>query len=129
LIALATNVVVRLLVDDDPGQTRRARALLAAGTVLVTPTVLLETEWVLRGAYGIDRAAVARSLRALLGLPVVALLHAQATAQALAWFEAGLDFADALHLALSEEAETFVSFDARLVKRARRITSRAVATP
>jgi predicted nucleic-acid-binding protein len=90
---------------------------------------LLETEWVLRGAYGIDRAAIARSLRALLGLPVVVLLHAQAIAQALAWFEAGLDFADALHLALSEEAETFVSFDARLVKRARRITSRAVATP
>lgn len=127
MIALDTNVVVRLLVDDDPSQTRRARTLLQTRTALVPPTVLLETEWVLRGAYGIARADIARSLRALLGLPAVVFGSAQAVAQALAWFEAGLDFADALHLALSEEAEEFVTFDARFAKRARRITARAVA--
>ncbi len=129
MIALDTNVVVRLLVDDDPGQTRRARALLAKRTALVTPTVLLETEWVLRGAYSIDRVAIVRSLRAFLGLPAVTLGDAQAVAQALDWFAAGLDFADALHLALSSDAEEFVTFDARLVKRARQITAVTVSTP
>ena len=127
MIALDTNVVVRLLVDDDPGQTRRARKLLEARTALVLPTVLLETEWVLRGAYDIGRATIAGSIRQLLGLPNIALANAQAIAQALEWFEAGLDFADALHLALAGEAEGFVTFDARLAKRARRITARAVS--
>ena len=128
MIAIDTNVVVRLLVNDDPSQTRRARTLLETCTALVTPTVLLEAEWVLRGAYGIARVDIARSLRALLGLPAIVLGSAQAVALALAWFEAGLDFADALHLALADEAEEFVTFDSRFGKRARRITARAVAT-
>ena len=127
MIALDTNVVVRLLVDDDPGQTLRARKLLESRTTLLLPTVLLETEWVLRGAYGIGRPAIAASLRKLLGLPNIALGNAAAVAHALAWFEAGLDFADALHLALAGDAEGFVTFDARLAKRARRITARDVS--
>lgn len=127
MIALDTNVVVRLLVDDDPIQTRRARKLLETRTALVLPTVLLETEWVLRGAYGIGRPAIAGSIRKLLGLPNVTPGNAQAIAAALEWFEAGLDFADALHLALAGEVEEFVTFDARLAKRARRITARAVS--
>jgi predicted nucleic-acid-binding protein len=127
VIALDTNVVVRLLVNDDPVQTHRARKLLEAHTALVLPTVLLETEWVLRGAYGIDRPAVAGSMRKLLGLPNIAPGNADAIAQALDWFEAGLDFADALHLALATEAERFVTFDTRLAKRARRITARDVS--
>ncbi|MGH8676015.1 MAG: type II toxin-antitoxin system VapC family toxin [Burkholderiales bacterium] len=127
MIALDTNVVVRLLVDDDPAQTRRARKLLETRTALVLPTVLLETEWVLRGAYDLARPAITGSIRKLLGLPNVTLGDAQAIGAALEWFEAGLDFADALHLALAGEAEEFVTFDARLAKRACRITARDVS--
>ena len=126
MIALDTNVVVRLLVNDDPGQTRSARKLLESRTALLVPTVLLETEWVLRGAYDIGRPAIAASLRKLVGLPSIALGNAEAVAHALEWFEAGLDFADALHLALAGDAEGFATFDARLAKRARRITARDV---
>ncbi len=129
MIALDTNVVVRLLVDDDPEQTRRARRLIERRPALVVPTVLLETEWVLRGAYGISPASIARSLRGLLGLPEVSVGSADAIAQALEWFEQGLDFADALHLALTNEAEEFATFDARLAKRARRIAARRVSVP
>jgi len=127
VIAVDTNVVVRLLVDDDPGQSRRARALFETQTVFVAPTVLLETEWVLRGAYELGRSAIAGSLRKLLGLERVRVANAQVIAAALEWFEAGLDLADALHLALSEEAERFVTFDARLAKRASRVTGRSVS--
>jgi predicted nucleic-acid-binding protein len=129
MIALDTNVVVRLLVDDDPEQTGRARRLIEKRPVLVVPTVLLETEWVLRGAYNIGRASIARSLRGLLGLPQVSVGSTEAVAQALEWFERGLDFADALHVALAADAEAFATFDARLAKRARRITARAVSVP
>jgi predicted nucleic-acid-binding protein len=129
MIALDTNVVVRLLVDDDPAQTRRARKLLESRSALVIPTVLLETEWVLRGAYGIERSVILHSLRKLLGLPNVALASADAVSQALEWFGKGLDFSDALHLALAADAEEFVTFDARLAKRANRISSREVSVP
>jgi hypothetical protein len=45
----------------------------------------------------------------------LALLHA------LNWFADGLDFADALHLALSSHAESFATFDQVLIKRAKRL--------
>lgn len=127
MIALDTNVVVRLLTDDDPRQTGRARKLLETRTALVLPTVLLETEWVLRGACGIGRPAIVASIRKLLGLPNIVLGEADAIARALDWFEAGLNFADAVHLAFAGEAEAFVTFDARLAKRARRITAREIS--
>ncbi len=45
MIALDTNVVVRLLVNDNAAQAARARALLAPGEPVFIPvTVLLETE-------------------------------------------------------------------------------------
>ena len=46
---------------------------------------------------------------------------------ALRLLEQGLDFADALHIASSAQAERFVTFDAKLVKRARRASTLAVA--
>jgi predicted nucleic-acid-binding protein len=129
MIAIDTNVVVRLLVDDDPEQTRRARRLVEKGSVLIVPSVLLETEWVLRGAYRIGRDRIAQSFRGLLGLPELSVGNADAVAQALEWFARGLDFADALHLALTADAEEFATFDARLAARARRITARSVVVP
>lgn len=127
MIAVDTNVVVRLLVGDDREQSRRARALFEKQTVLVVPTVLLEAEWVLRGAYDLKRSSIVSALRKLLGLENVQLGNAQAIAAALEWFEAGLDFADALHLALATDAEEFVTFDARLARRAHTTTGRAVS--
>ena len=129
MLALDTNVVVRLLVDDDPEQTRRARKLIEKHPVLVVATVLLETEWVLRGAYRVDRKRIVQSLRSLLGLPDLTVGSDDAVAQALEWFERGLDFAYALHLALTTDAEKFATFDARPATRAIRITARGVVVP
>lgn len=121
MVALDTNVVVRLLVNDDATQARRARALLAAGHEVRLPvTVLLEAEWVLRSAYGYPAPLVMTYLRALLGLPGVSTDNAAAVAAAITACEQGLDFADALHLALSGGAERFYTFDANLRRRAAR---------
>jgi len=50
--------------------------------------------------------------------------------RALDWMDAGLDFADAFHLALSERTDKFLSFDANLSRRAARLGARpAVAAP
>lgn len=127
--AVDTNVVVRLLVGDDAGQARRSRAVFAGGPVLVTTTVLLETEWVLRGAYGIEPARIAALLQALLGLPDVSTDDPAAVSAALDWTAAGMDFADALHLAGAGGAERFVTFDRRLVRAAKRLTNLNVSLP
>ena len=68
MLAVDTNLVVRLLTNDDRGQARRAAAIFAANEVFVPKTVLLETEWVLRHAYSLERAAVVRGLLGVLGL-------------------------------------------------------------
>ena len=65
MIALDTNVLVRFIANDDAVQAKRARLLIEKGPVFVAKTVLLELEWVLRGAYDLDRPTI---LKALLGL-------------------------------------------------------------
>lgn len=56
MVAVDTNVLVRLLVNDDARQARRARALFEREEIFISPTVLLESEWVLRSAYGLAPA-------------------------------------------------------------------------
>ena len=46
--------------------------------------------------------------------------NAQELKQALAWYSDGLDFADALHLALSQDAKQLVTFDKKFVKMAKK---------
>jgi predicted nucleic-acid-binding protein len=126
VIAVDTNVVVRYLVEDDVAQTDRAEVVLRSGAVLVLKTVLLEAEWVLRTSYGFDRAAIGEGLRRMIGLPGVEVEDGPAVARAFAWFDQGLDLADALHLSSSGRADAFATFDRALRRRARRI---AEATP
>ena len=118
MIALDTNIVVRLLVRDDPQQTERAAAMVRDQPVLVTATVLLETEWVLRSRYRVPRPAIVAALRRLVDLEQLTLDRPTEVARALAWFEAGLDFADALHLAASHAARDFATFDRELAREA-----------
>lgn len=122
MIAVDTNVVVRLLTNDNPAQARKARALFESGQDLfVSPTVLLETEWVLRSGYGLAPARIVALLKGLLGLTGVFTAEAQQVASALDACAAGMDFADALHLTLSRDAKRFYTFDATLRRRATRL--------
>ena len=123
MIAIDTHVLVRLLVGDDARQARRARKLLESNDVVVATTVLLEAEWVLRSAYGFDRAQIAGAFRRFLGLPQVAPDSPAAVAQALDAYDAGLDFADALHLAATPEVDAFFTFDRRLARVAKESVS------
>ena len=55
----------------------------------------------LRFGYRLDRAAILRGLSALLGMAGVTAEDGVRVNAALSWNRAGLDFADALHLASS----------------------------
>ena len=123
MLAIDTNIVVRYLTADHPGQSPKAKALIDGEDVFVCTTVLLETEWVLRSVYGFTGAQVAKALAAFAGLPRVTLEDAALAAKALDWTLKGMDFADALHLAKGQECDGFVSFDRRLVKPAKELSS------
>jgi predicted nucleic-acid-binding protein len=118
VIALDTNVIVRLVTADDPSQLRTARILFQSGLLWVCKTVLLETEWVLRYSYDLDRDAIQTVFHRLLGYPHLQVEDRVAVIRALALHGLGMDFADALHLASSGDADRFATFDRPLAKAA-----------
>ena len=121
MIVVDTNILVRIAVDDDAGQANRAEAVLRSGPVRLLRTVLLEVEWVLRAIYRLPRERVQAILRGFVMLPEAEIEDGERVMQALDWFEAGLDFADALHLAMADADETFVTFDQGLIRGAARL--------
>ena len=121
MIALDTNVIVRIVIADDPAQAEAAVALFRTGPLLLCKTVLLETEWVLRGCYKLGREAIGEAFRKLLGYRKVQVQDRGAVLQALVWYREGMDFADALHLASTAGATRFATFDRELAKAAGRL--------
>ena len=119
MLAIDTNVVVRYLTNDDPDQSPRARRLIDGQQVFVADTVILETEWVLRSAYGYSQTAIVSALRVFGGLPTVELEDAAIISSALDLSEAGIDFADAMHLGKSAHCAGFATFDRNFVKTAK----------
>jgi predicted nucleic-acid-binding protein len=119
VIAVDTNVLVRLLTGDDAAQFKASEKLFASATLFIPDTVLLEAEWVLRAAYDLKPADVCAGFRRLLGLANVNVADGQRVARAIGWHEDGLDFADALHLAHCQSHEAMKTFDANFIKRAR----------
>jgi len=118
VLAVDTNVVVRLLVNDDERQGAKARALFESGDVWIGATVLLEAAWVLESVYGLDAVEAAESLDRLLGLPNVRIENPGAIATALAAAKQGVELADALHLCRAPEDVEFATFDRALARSA-----------
>lgn len=79
----------------------------------LTPTVLIEAEWVLRSAYGWSREQRVHALGSLLDLP-----HAADTPPYARWAlqktREGADFADMMHIGGAEGASSFATFDRKL---------------
>jgi len=71
LIALDTNILIRLMVRDDPRQTALAERLVESAaergeTCFVTDPVLCEIEWVLGSNYGAARLEIVAAMQELL---------------------------------------------------------------
>jgi predicted nucleic-acid-binding protein len=124
LIAVDTNVLVRLVTNDDPVQSPRAARLFVKEDIFVSRTVLLEVEWVLRGAYELPPSTIQSAFERLMSVPSVTIEDAAAAARALEWFARGMDFADALHLASSVASVTALhTFDKALARRAGKLAT------
>lgn len=116
MIALDTNILARFLLKDDTAQFRLAKELLARDVLYTaSPTVMLELVWVLE-SYDCTCEEILLALHTLLGLPNFKPKSFEALCHAINWYETGMDFGDALHLALSAEDDLFVTFDKALGK-------------
>lgn len=115
-----TNVVVRLLVQDDPVQSAQARKLfLEADTFTIPSSVMCEYVWVLSHAYKQDRERIASSIRRLMTVESVIVKDDEIEA-GLALLEQGGDFADGVHAyagsCLAPKHAVFASFDKKAVR-------------
>jgi predicted nucleic-acid-binding protein len=129
VIAIDTNVLVRLLTGDNPAQYKASQRLFENEEIFIPDTVVLETEWVLRAAYDLKPAAICEAFKKIFGLNNVKLSNGYLMAQAIAWHEAGLDFADALHLALSQAQDALKTFDTDFIKRSKSLGKCLVEKP
>lgn len=128
MIALDTNVLARAIAaehDADEAtlaQQQAARTLLASGAHLFIPlTVVQELEWVLRSIYDIPVAAIADLLDDLLAVENIAVDRVAAVRRAIDGYRRGLDFSDALHLALSSSCGDLATFDRAFINKAGRL--------
>jgi predicted nucleic-acid-binding protein len=124
MLGLDTNVLVRFLVRDHEAQFERARRLIkrevgAQEKVLISLLVLLETEWVLRSRYGLQKYQIVDAVSGLLDAAELQLEDEPTIEEALyLWKDSTADFADCLigarHRRLGCRATA--TFDARAVK-------------
>jgi len=127
--AIDTNIIVRLLTGDNASQCEQARRVFENHKVFIPDTVILETEWVLRFAYKFEPVAISAAFAKLLGLPNVRVSRPDFISRAIEWHRQGLDFADALHLAASQDQPRFLTFDLKLVRKAKGLSKCQVASP
>lgn len=124
MIGLDTNVLVRYLAQDDPGQTPLATRLIESLTAdspgYISHVVLVETVWVLESCYDADATRVAQVVETLLHVEALIVDEADVVWRALREFKrSGGDLADALVATLARRAgcETVYSFDRGAAKR------------
>jgi predicted nucleic-acid-binding protein len=124
MIGLDTNVLVRLVVGDDPQQTRQAKAYVDRHCTLDSPgfincIVLAELVWVLKSSYGYNRSEIAAAVEGLVIGADRIVEHPDAVRASLDDYKAGrLDFTDALigHVNRARGCEATTTFDLRAAK-------------
>jgi predicted nucleic-acid-binding protein len=116
-ITADTNILVRVITEDDTTQSRIAQRLLSeAELVALTDAALCELCWVLSRVYRFGAAEIAHVIRTLAAADNVAIDRQRVDA-GLAMLDAGGDFADGViaHGGQWLGGETFVSFDQQAV--------------
>ena len=128
MIGLDTNILARYYIDDESDaeaqrQRLAARRLIESGQpLMVSKSVILELEWVMRGYYGFDPAEVASVMQHLLEQAHITVEDRDAVEQALSTAGAGIDFADALHHASYKSCDSVATFDDRkFARRAKKL--------
>ncbi|MBI5660106.1 MAG: type II toxin-antitoxin system VapC family toxin [Nitrosomonadales bacterium] len=123
MIALDTNLLVRFYMEPKDSEAEKQRPIVArmmhdTANMFVSVSVLLELEWVLRGAYKFGMDEIAFVLEHLVGLDNVTTENEGAVLEAIRNYKHGMDFADALHLASASRCASLATFDKKFIRRA-----------
>jgi predicted nucleic-acid-binding protein len=121
VIHLDTNVLIRLLVDDDmaPQQVAAARARVQSEqSVGIGASVFLETMWVLERSYRYPKAAISDVASKLLAHAKYQIAERQLLARAVEIHSgSSIGFGDALALAQALDSNAIlVTFDRKLAR-------------
>jgi len=103
--AVDTNVLVRLILGDNPQQEASAQRFIATGA-WASVLVLAETVWVLGATYGRNPPRLAAAIEKLLGVEGLVIEDGDTVAAALDLFRArpSLGFSECLILELARKA-------------------------
>jgi len=116
-IAVDTNVLLRLVIEDDTAEMEEAQDAFASSDRVAVPVVAIcEAIWVLRSRYKVGREQLQAFVKRLLDTDKL-LLDRIAIEAGLSIMERGGDFADGI-IAFDGRrlgGETFVSFDNKAV--------------
>ena len=123
MTAVDTNVIVRYLVADDPGQAEAARSLLDHLTTdnpgFICREVVIEAAWVLERSYRFTRTRIAEVLMDLTASDSLVVENADdVVAAAQHYRQGGVGFSDMMILAAAERvgAAPLYTFDRRLAQ-------------
>lgn len=119
MCAIDTNVLVRLIVQDDPRQVDavarlKHRCAQVQRKLFVSTTVLLELEWVLRSLFAFSKQQVLHTLEQLLLSEELEIEREEAILQAMERYaQSNADMADCIHaeMAAANERSPFHAFD------------------
>jgi predicted nucleic-acid-binding protein len=120
LIAVDTNIMIRLAMRDDEDHYQKVIALLEEHQFFISNTVQLEMEWVLRSRYKQSCEEIANFFTLLLQKNKIDCENEQELMNAICGYRLGADFADALHLSHTKSLY-FYTFDERFCKNAIKI--------
>jgi predicted nucleic-acid-binding protein len=122
-LGVDTNVLLRLIVNDDPSQRQLAlkfgEGLNREYKGFVTLVSVIEIDWALRSQYGYSKTHVIQALKSLLRIAGLNFQSPDVILSALDTFEQKkTDFADAIIAAqsLEEGCETILTFDRNAAK-------------
>lgn len=117
MISLDTNVLVRWVMRDDPVQRDIADVIMAR-PFFVPISVFMEFGWVLRSVFGLTRVQIAEAAALVVNLPTANLPFFENLRWAIERYASEGDWEDMIHLATSNDADAFGTFEKRLARQA-----------
>jgi predicted nucleic acid-binding protein len=123
MIALDTNIIARVVLNDAPEQYDDALKALSADGAFISATVLLELFWVLRSIGELSEDEILSTVETLASRPNLTIVSPESSVEFIRLWRGGLEAEDAAHLAFAGDVAGFVTFDRQLVKRAKKLRS------
>ena len=124
MIALDTNAIIRMLIEDDKIQADRVKRAIRKAQknseqILILTEVLIETVWVLESVYKCLKSEIIDYLEMLNSIPLFLIPENLPMRGIFAQYLKGADFADlvVVYQAKNKKARNILSFDKKLQKR------------